>query len=291
VAQYKDSTTYFVHKDHLGSTRVVTKMDKSVQDSMDYLPYGEQIAGDTTTNHKFTGKERDIESGLDNFGARYYGSTMGRFTSVDPINITRGRLLDPQRLTLYSYVRNNPLAYTDPDGRDLQLGTGPDQKTLVRALVDLARKPGGLALLKKLDDSKAVFKLNTVGKGELGGTGNYAVLDAKGTSAPKGTNDVSGTANITFDFQQRKEDKGMADAGLLDKSKVPASDSVVVGHELTHGEEFLKDPRGYSKTPENQREAQADANAAAITSQKNQLSEKEAKAEVEKILKPKEEKR
>jgi RHS repeat-associated protein len=65
---------------------------------------------------KFTGKERDSESGLDNFGARYMGSSLGRFMSPDPIYIEEQRMFDPQLLNLYSYVRNNPLNLTDPSG-------------------------------------------------------------------------------------------------------------------------------------------------------------------------------
>jgi RHS repeat-associated protein len=71
--------------------------------------------------YKFTGKERDPESSLDFFGARYMSSAMGRFTGVDPVKITPGRLRDPQRLNLYSYVRNNPLRFIDPDGEILQI--------------------------------------------------------------------------------------------------------------------------------------------------------------------------
>jgi RHS repeat-associated protein len=70
---------------------------------------------------KFTQKERDAETGLDYFFARYYSSNQGRFTSVDPIDITDARLDDPQRLNLYVYARNNPLIFTDPDGRDVHL--------------------------------------------------------------------------------------------------------------------------------------------------------------------------
>ena len=51
----------------------------------------------------FTGKERDAESGLDNFGARYMASTMGRFMSADPFTVTPGRVVDPQQLNLYAY--------------------------------------------------------------------------------------------------------------------------------------------------------------------------------------------
>ena len=64
LAEYQSRTTFFVHKDHLGSTRMLTRMDQSVYDPMDYLPFGQQTAGDTSTTHKFTGKERDSESGL-----------------------------------------------------------------------------------------------------------------------------------------------------------------------------------------------------------------------------------
>jgi RHS repeat-associated protein len=69
--------------------------------------------------HRYTGKERDTESGNDYFGARYYASSMGRFMSPDPLYLEMHRLSDPQQLNLYSYVPNNPLSLTDPDGRDI----------------------------------------------------------------------------------------------------------------------------------------------------------------------------
>jgi RHS repeat-associated protein len=69
-------------------------------------------------NYKFTGKERDAETGLDNFGARYDASNYGRFMSPDPLG---GHLEDPQTLNRYSYVRNNPLSLTDQTGLDFAL--------------------------------------------------------------------------------------------------------------------------------------------------------------------------
>ncbi len=63
-----------------------------------------------------TGKERDQESGLDYFGARYYGSALGRFTSPDPLLLTRTRLLDPQGLNRYSYARNRSTISIDDGG-------------------------------------------------------------------------------------------------------------------------------------------------------------------------------
>jgi RHS repeat-associated protein len=120
IAQYRDGTTYSVFRDHLGSTRLITKLDKSVYDSLDFLPFGEQIAGDTGTTHKLTGKERDSESGLDNFGARYDSSAIGRFMSPDwsasPEPVPFADLSNPQSLNLYAYVENNPINRIDSGG-------------------------------------------------------------------------------------------------------------------------------------------------------------------------------
>jgi RHS repeat-associated protein len=70
--------------------------------------------------YKFTGKERDPESGLDNFGARYYASNLGRFMSPDwdakPVTVPYASFGDPQTLNLYSYVENAPLNKVDADG-------------------------------------------------------------------------------------------------------------------------------------------------------------------------------
>jgi RHS repeat-associated protein len=80
---------------------------------------------------KFTGKERDAETGLDYFGARYFSGAQGRFTSPDwsakPEPVPYANLEDPQTLNLYSYVRNNPMDKADADGHcfwDLCIGEG-----------------------------------------------------------------------------------------------------------------------------------------------------------------------
>lgn len=79
------------------------------------------IPSHVLTASRCTGKERDAESGLDYFGARYYSSSMGRWMSPDPIKMTKDRLADPQQMNLYNYGRNNPLSYIDADGRDINL--------------------------------------------------------------------------------------------------------------------------------------------------------------------------
>jgi RHS repeat-associated protein len=114
--------------DHLGSARLVTLQDQSAFACYDYAPFGEEIpdalgnrslvtcyAGNLDDRQKFTGKERDSESGMDYFLARYYAGPMGRFLSVDPDNA--GALPDdPQSWNAYSYTRSNPLKYVDPTG-------------------------------------------------------------------------------------------------------------------------------------------------------------------------------
>jgi RHS repeat-associated protein len=113
-------STEFVFKDVLGSTRIGTGNDKSLWDSMDFLPFGEMEIGQPTEPFKFTGKLRDIESNLDNFGARHMSSGMGRWISPDAINLTDERVQNPANtLNKYVYGGNNPLRYVDPDGRDI----------------------------------------------------------------------------------------------------------------------------------------------------------------------------
>ena len=88
-------------------------------DDIDYYPFGGERAyvdhGDN--NYKFTGKDRDSESNLDDFGARYYSSQIGRFMSVDPGNAGADPSL-PQSWNMYTYALGNPLGIVDPDGMD-----------------------------------------------------------------------------------------------------------------------------------------------------------------------------
>src|SRR5258705_3262291 len=79
-----------------------------------------------STKQNFTQKERDTESGLDYFGARYYSSAQDRFTSTDPNPVTKENFVNPQRWNLYIYVNNNPLAAVDPNGGDGE-GKGGDK--------------------------------------------------------------------------------------------------------------------------------------------------------------------
>jgi RHS repeat-associated protein len=88
----------------------------------DFLPYGAEIDATNTcaSNYKFEGKERDAETGNDDFGARYYSSSFGRWLSPDwsaiPAPIPYADITNPQSLNLYSMVRNNPETFADIAG-------------------------------------------------------------------------------------------------------------------------------------------------------------------------------
>src|SRR5258707_1211582 len=112
--------------DHLHSTAVFVDKSGTVLDDNDFYPWGGVVPGVGTTtsnNHyKFTGKERDTESQLDYFGARYYANNTGRFMSPDwaagATAVPYAEFGDPQSLNLYSYVLNSPVVRVDPLGHD-----------------------------------------------------------------------------------------------------------------------------------------------------------------------------
>jgi RHS repeat-associated protein len=120
--------THYLTQDHLGSTRLITDGSGQPVTRQDFLPFGEEIGatiggraavpaygGPDVTPLKFTGKERDNESGLDYFGARYYFAAQGKWISPDrPFNDQFPQ--DPQSWNLYAYVRNHPLVMIDHDG-------------------------------------------------------------------------------------------------------------------------------------------------------------------------------
>ena len=162
-----------------------------------------------------TGKERDTESGNDYFGARYYASSMGRWLSPDPLYLELHRLTDPQQLNLYSYVRNNPLSLTDPDGHDIavkcedkancttatnQVNERKDGQFKVEIGKDGKWHPVGNVDASKLSGAEKAFY------GALTDTNTHATLTAVsgdggvffGLSTGKGSNtvDVADTAQL-----------------------------------------------------------------------------------------------
>ncbi len=110
-----ESSTYFYHTDHLGSTVLVTDVAGAIVWTAEYTPFGSisMAEGMFEKAVKFTGKDLDLDTGLYYYNARWYDSEIGRFISEDTY---QGELNNPQTLNLYIYVQNNPLIYVDPSG-------------------------------------------------------------------------------------------------------------------------------------------------------------------------------
>ena len=106
--------TLYLAADHLGSTRLVLDANGNCVNRSDFLPFGHELwrtdpcylgnpAGAGPVTQRFTGQERDAETKLDFFGARYYSAGQGRFTSPDAPFADQSPA-DPLSWNLYSYV-------------------------------------------------------------------------------------------------------------------------------------------------------------------------------------------
>ncbi|MHB8484496.1 MAG: RHS repeat-associated core domain-containing protein [Candidatus Acidiferrales bacterium] len=116
-------TIYYYEGDMLGSARTMVQAGQTAPCfDADFLPYGQEVDFTSTcgSNYRFEGKERDLETGDDNFGARYYRSTLGRWLSADwssiPAPVPYANLTNPQTLNLYAMVSDNPETFADLDG-------------------------------------------------------------------------------------------------------------------------------------------------------------------------------
>lgn len=108
-----DGSKNYYSNDHLGSASVVTDQNGTVVEQTAYDPWGNITSGGTNGKYQYTGQEKDSETGLDYYNARYYNPAIQHFTQADTLVADA---YNPQTLNRYSYVQNNPIAYTDPSG-------------------------------------------------------------------------------------------------------------------------------------------------------------------------------
>ena len=244
---------YFALSDWLGTRRQQTDYAGNPCLNFTSLPYGDGLTpitisclspSEDATEHHFTGKERDAESGNDYFGARYYASTMGRFLSPDPL-LNSGHPDDPQSWNRYAYVDNNPLKYTDPKGlykweqdcaSDDQGCQGNRQRfrnalaRLTKADADLEK---GSTERKQLD--KVLKRIGTEGKGDVKIDFGDAGQDKNGNPALGNT--TGNTITINWNAESSSVGAYANSYGLQGGAATDfmnAYDAGLVGHEGGH---------------------------------------------------------
>jgi RHS repeat-associated protein len=122
IPSFAANKVFFYHTDAAGTPVAMSDASGEVVWKADYMPFGEEheISGNVKNKNRFIGKEKDEETDLYYFGARYLDARTGRFIKPDPIGIREADLLNPQRLNRYSYSLNNPYRYVDPDGKKVR---------------------------------------------------------------------------------------------------------------------------------------------------------------------------
>ena len=191
-------TVEYYHLDVIGNVRAVTNQAGQVIERHDYMPFGGEcttppcapIQGDQPK--RFTGKERDAETGFDYFDARYYGSTIARFTTADPLPWLRWQqgnqeerkkfadfISNPQNFNLYSYVGNNPENRTDPTGMEgCQAGDKKFSTCTITIVYDSTTSKGTLTVTgqNQGDKDSTVLLTSSVvvgGNGHVTPTGTF----------------------------------------------------------------------------------------------------------------------
>lgn len=159
-------------QDHLGSSSVLADAAGNTIEETAYYPYGEprniwsaESAAETVPNpYGYAQKERDRETGLTYFDARYSAAPLGRFTRVDPAidDLPDEAVEDPQLLHAYAFARNNPINYSDPDG---QFALNKAQSVLARQLNPFSDQASGNLTDTKAQRRAAVFGALKLAKG------------------------------------------------------------------------------------------------------------------------------
>ena len=245
IARVSSSGTSYYLADHLGSTRSLIDVAGNVTAAYDYRPYGDILTsgGTGATHFRFTGHERDSESGLDYMLERSYAYDTGRFLRPDPMQD------EYPGLSPYAYANNNPLKYVDPDGRKIVLGSFKDRflnffgyktknlRQIETGVNVLKGTPTGNALYQDLHRREDVtFNIES---------GNIDETRALGRTMPVSP----GKIDITIDLDQIKSslDKYLENRGYGKSLTFVQGIALIIGHELGHGKAADDDIEEYNR--------------------------------------------
>ena len=178
---------FYYFSDHLKTASVITDSAGVIKAESDYYPWGGelQFVNNDTNDYKFTGKKRDIETGLDYFRARYYSNGLGRWVSADwshtPVPVPYADFADPQSLNLYSYVRGLPTSRIDADGHCDWCHDAIDfVGGVAKGIVSSAS--GGAVGAPKSSDSNASLYGQLLGTAVEGGVSTELAVQGGGTA-------------------------------------------------------------------------------------------------------------
>ncbi len=183
------------------------------------MPYGELLdpPANPMESILFTGKQKDNESGLDYFSARYLDCEVGRWYSADPVFLISGYIINPQGWNQYSYVLSNPLNFSDPTGMIVQGEDAAAQKKVDDYVKTLDKSSDAYKTYQNLQASPVLFVVH--------------FLDSK-----------SGTGEGKIDTQDGKTiDVDIVFAGPSDKMSVEGK----LTHEFEHGRQYLGGEVGF----------------------------------------------
>ena len=280
---YPTGSVAYYFSDHLKTASIVTDSAGTIKSESDYYPWGGelQFVNNDSNHYKFTGKERDTESGLDYFGARYYSNGLGRFITPDwaakATAVPYVNFGDPQTLNLYGYVRNIPTSLVDSDGHEIIYADGlknaQEVKDTVQAILADPHTSGNLSGYVGPNNPNLTIQSGDLSAGDtktVNPDGSVTTTTVHGNTSPdiqttsSSSTDINGIttnsapettlngATITIDNRTSKGDT----PGVL------VHESVHAGEAKANPAKFSADAKAEKSLPHDQRPQEQRANAA-----------------------------
>ena len=293
-----DGSVKYYFSDHLGSSSVITNATGTMPplEESDYYPYGGELSltNNDPNAYKFTGKERDAESGLDEFGARYYTSSLGRFMIPDwaasPTTVPYAHFGNPQSLNLYGYVVNNPLSLRDDDGHEILYDDGLKNaqvvKDSVQAILDDPNTSANLSGYVGKDNPNLLIQSGDLSKLD---SSTHTPDGTPGASITQGSTDVSGLQTTTYSDGESTI-SGSATMTIDNRTSKGDTPGVMV-HEAVHAGEGRKNPSKFAKDAAAEKKAFPDNHNARPQEQRANAAEKAFSKEIKKAVKDMEKER
>ena len=234
--------------DHLGSTRMSVDRTGALANvkRTDYLPFGEEIGAGVGIRtaaqgysqgdcwkQKFTGYEKDTETGLDYAQARYYANVQGRFTGVDGL-LGSGEIINPQTWNRYSYSLNNPLLLTDPSGLYV-FGDNVEEEQRAVFRASLTKAQEALKGYKEGSKEYNQIKRSLDFYGKEGVKNGVTVMAGNLIGAGAQTQVVGARGAITKDNPNGQQIRVTIDKSYFKKDTEIEDRALEVLHEGTHG--------------------------------------------------------